>query len=208
MKDYYVMDSLLLNFYDLPDRIIAGKMAKMRGKALQYLPEKPEKVLDVATGTASIAIQIKERHPSTMVYGIDLSEKMLEMASEKIKKKNLNIELSKQNMEKTMFEEGFFDAITIGFAMHHVTPQKTNEVLKEAKRVLRENGKIIIIDVHKPKNFALKALLLSAITLIENHTKPFLKQDMVAELKKAGFGNVRKSTHYFSLVQVIEAQKG
>ncbi|MBI2142408.1 methyltransferase domain-containing protein [Candidatus Woesearchaeota archaeon] len=206
-QEYYVMDNFLVSIYDFPHKLMPGLMRNICQKAVELLPKEPERILDMATGTASIAIQAKKAFPKADVYGVDLSERMLLKAAKNAEKAKAGIKLSRQNMESTDFANGFFDAVTIGFAMHHVPQQKTMHVLTEAKRVLKNGGKIIAIDMHKPNNFLLKAILMSAITVIEKHSKPFLKQDMAEELKAAGFASVKKATHYKGMLQVVEGVK-
>ncbi len=206
-QEYYVIGDFLASIYDFPHKLMPGLMRNLCQKAVELIPKEPERILDMATGTASIAIQAKKAFPKADVYGVDLSESMLLKAAKKAEKTKTKIKLSRQNIESTDFANGFFDAVTIGFAMHHVAKQKTRQVLMEAKRVLKDDGKIVVVDIHKPNNFLLKALLLSAVTVIEKYAKPFLKQDMAEELKAAGFICVKKITHYKGMVQVVEGVK-
>ncbi len=208
MKDYYVIEGFLADIYDLPQKIMPGFIEKKINRVLKLIPKNAGKILDMATGTAGIAIQVKKKFPKAEVYAIDLSNKMLKIARNKIKREKLKIALSKQNIEKTNFRNNFFDVVVISLGMHHVAPQKTRHVLSEIKRVLKNKGKIIILDIHKPKNAIVKAVYLFAVKLIEGHAIPFFEQNLVKELKEVGFKKVKRRTYNLSTIQIIKAERG
>ena len=138
--------------YDFLNRFLsAGIDVGWRKKALSHLKEtKPTNILDVATGTADVAILAhKILHPQKII-GIDISEGMLAIGREKIKKIGLqnNIELKSGDSEAINFEDNTFDAVTVSFGVRNF--QNLEKGLSEIKRVLKPGGKLVILEFSKP----------------------------------------------------------
>jgi demethylmenaquinone methyltransferase/2-methoxy-6-polyprenyl-1,4-benzoquinol methylase len=143
--------------YDFLNRILSlGIDVLWRKKVVRLLAEsKPKLVLDMATGTADLAIEsssIKELN----IKGVDLSEKMLSKGREKIKKKKLTtrIELIKGDSEKILFPDNTFDAATVAFGVRNF--ENLNKGLEELFRVIRPEGKLIVLEFSKPSSFPYK----------------------------------------------------
>lgn len=144
--------------YDFLNRFLSvGIDVSWRKKAINQLKAiEPKKVLDVATGTADVALMtFKMLHPEKII-GIDISEGMLDLGRQKIEKLGLtkNIELLKGDSENINFEDNSFDAITVAFGVRNFENLETG--LKEMHRVLRQGGKLVVLEFSKPKNAAFK----------------------------------------------------
>lgn len=129
-----------------------------RKKAINFLKKKsPEKILDIATGTGDFAIAAMKLNPEKII-GIDISEEMIKVGREKIRKKNLQhkIELLKGDSENILFHENSFDAVTVGFGVRNF--ENLAKGLKEMHRVLNPNGKVVILEFSKVKTFPMKQL--------------------------------------------------
>ena len=129
-----------------------------RKKAISLLKTyKPKNILDVATGTADLAIEAVRLDPD-QVYGIDVSERMMDLGRMKIASRNLSgkIELSHGNAEKIPFPDNTFDAVTVGFGVRNFGNIPLG--LKEMKRVLKANGSLVVLDFSKPVSFPVKQL--------------------------------------------------
>jgi len=108
-------------------------------------------VLDIATGTGDIIIQICDKNKSIKGIGFDCSQNMLEIAKNKSKKKKMhNIEYIYGYAEKLPFDSNSIDIITISFGMRNFNNYE--EALKEINRVLKPNGTLAILEFCKPKN--------------------------------------------------------
>lgn len=118
-------------------------------------PYKPRLILDVATGTADLALAAIKIHPEK-IYGVDISEDMLKIGREKIKNKNLSdkIELLRGDSENLIFEENKFDALTVGFGVRNF--EHTLNGLKEMYRVLKPGAPCAVLEFSKPKSFPFK----------------------------------------------------
>jgi len=144
--------------YDFLNRFLSvGIDVSWRKKAINQLKTiEPKKVLDVATGTADVALMtFKMLHPEKII-GIDISEGMLDLGRQKIEKLGLtkNIELLKGDSENIHFEDNSFDAITVAFGVRNF--ENLEMGLKEMHRVLRPGGKLVVLEFSKPKNTAFK----------------------------------------------------
>ena len=108
-------------------------------------------VLDIATGTGDIIIQICDKNKHIKGIGFDCSQNMLEIAKNKSKKKKMNnIEYIYGYAEKLPFDSNSIDIITISFGMRNFNNYE--EALKEINRVLKTNGTLAILEFCKPKN--------------------------------------------------------
>jgi demethylmenaquinone methyltransferase/2-methoxy-6-polyprenyl-1,4-benzoquinol methylase len=138
--------------YDFLNRFLsAGIDIGWRKKALKHLLDlKPKKILDVATGTADVAIMASHLLNPDTIIGIDISEGMLEIGRKKIKKMGLenSIELLNGDSEAINFNENSFDAVTVAFGVRNF--QHLEKGLSEIKRVLRPGGKLVVLEFSKP----------------------------------------------------------
>ena len=146
--------------YDFLNHFLSlGIDKKWRKKAIAELTkDEPKKILDVATGTADLALEAyKQHHPETII-GIDISVKMLEIGRVKIEKKGLSeiIVLEEGDSEKLPFEDNSFDAVVVAFGVRNFANVENG--LKEMQRVLKHNGKCVILEFSKPKIFPFKQL--------------------------------------------------
>ncbi len=137
--------------YDGLNRVISfGIDIKWRKKVVELVKEKqPETILDIATGTGDLAINLAETNASKIV-GLDISSGMLDIGKEKIKSKNLNarIDMVLGDSESMPFEDNSFDAITVAFGVRNF--ESLENGLKEILRVLRPNGSFVILETSVP----------------------------------------------------------
>ena len=129
-----------------------------RRKAVRTIADlKPKKILDLATGTGDFAIALLKLHPEKII-GMDISSGMLEVGKTKMINKKVDhiIEMQLGDSENMPFEEGYFDAITVGFGVRNY--ENLNKGLSEMLRVTRKGGKIVILEFSKPKRFPIKQL--------------------------------------------------
>ena len=139
--------------YDGLNRVISfGIDVKWRKKAIKQLSAlAPKKILDVATGTADVAIMASGIKKKKKIVGIDISEGMLEVGRKKIGKAGLQhiIELLNGDSETINFEDGSFDAVTVAFGVRNF--QHLEKGLSEIYRVLKPGGKLVVLEFSKPK---------------------------------------------------------
>jgi demethylmenaquinone methyltransferase/2-methoxy-6-polyprenyl-1,4-benzoquinol methylase len=138
--------------YDFLNRFLsAGIDIGWRKKALSLLKkDNPKKILDIATGTADVAILAASILSPEKIIGIDISEGMLSFGRQKIKNLQLQdvIELRQGDSEAIQFEDESFDAVTVSFGVRNF--QHLENGLTEIKRVLRKGGKLVILEFSRP----------------------------------------------------------
>ena len=129
-----------------------------RKKAIKMLKkDQPKQILDIATGTGDFAIEALALNPDK-VTGVDISEGMLSVGREKMKKKGLSdkIELLSGDSEQLQFEDNKFDAVIVSFGVRNF--ENLEKGLSDMHRVLKPGGKTVILEFSKPKTFPFKQL--------------------------------------------------
>ena len=146
--------------YDFLNRFLsAGIDVLWRKKALKQLKSlSPKKLLDVATGTADVAIMANEILHPLEIIGIDISDGMLEIGRKKINKLELDktISLINGDSEALPFSNESFDAVTVAFGVRNF--QNLEAGLKEIQRVLKPGGKLVVLEFSKPNNIIVKGI--------------------------------------------------
>ena len=130
-----------------------------RRKTIRLMQSKsPKFILDVATGTGDLAFEAHKKLNPHKIIGLDLSNGMLDVGRNKIKKKKLEkkIEFVQGDSENLPFEDHFFDSVMVSFGVRNF--ENLNLGLKEIFRVLKPSGCVYILEFSKPKKFPIKQL--------------------------------------------------
>lgn len=145
-------------YYDTLNRVLTlGIDTLWRKKAVSMLPPKPGlHVMDMATGTADVALEIIKQRPDAKVIGIDISNDMLSIGRQKISNKSLSdqIELVTGASEAINYPDNTFDAATVSFGVRNF--EDTVGGLSEMKRVIKPGGKIIVLEFSQIRTFPFK----------------------------------------------------
>ena len=146
--------------YDFLNRFLsAGVDIRWRKKAIkQLLKKKPKNILDVATGTADVAIMASGILRPEKITGIDISDGMLEIGRQKVQKLGLQntIELLNGDCETINFKNDSFDAVTVAFGVRNF--EHLEKGLSEILRVLKPGGKLVVLEFSKPRSAVIKAM--------------------------------------------------
>jgi demethylmenaquinone methyltransferase/2-methoxy-6-polyprenyl-1,4-benzoquinol methylase len=138
--------------YDLLNRVMSlGMDRHWRRVAARGLELKTgHRVLDLATGTADLAIEIARRERTVRVVGLDPSTRMLAVGREKIERSPFagRIELVEGDAQNLPFEADSFDGLTMAFGIRNVPDRP--KALREMSRVVRPNGRICILELSEP----------------------------------------------------------
>ena len=114
----------------------------------------PKEILDIATGTGDIAINLSKIKGSK-IEGVDVSGNMLKIARKKIDELKIdNIVLKTCEAENLVFEDNHFDIVSIGYGVRNFSNLKKG--LSESYRVLKKDGKLIILETSIPENLIIK----------------------------------------------------
>lgn len=203
MKFFY---SVIANVYDLMDWLYFRNPAKSPRKAVFDKISASDKILDVCTGTATNAVTIAEKKPDAKIVGIDLSERMLCVAGRKIKKANVkNIKLYQMDATQLEFKSECFDKVLLSLVLHELDETTADRIIGEVKRVLKDNGKIIVTEWEPSKDW-MKRLLFTPIHLLEPKPyRTFVKKDLYAYFAKHGLKI--SSYQHCDYTKVITLQK-
>ncbi len=143
--------------YDLLNAIMTFNSHKRWKKNILNIAKKlkPQTALDIATGTADIAINLGAIS-NCEVIGVDISEQMLNVGREKIIKMKLgkSVRLESGDAENLNFKDNYFDLVTIGFGVRNF--QDLEKGLSESFRVLNAKGTLIILETSVPENRIIK----------------------------------------------------
>lgn len=145
--------------YDFLNRFLSlGTDIYWRKLMVNRLRKKqPKNILDIATGTADVAIAMRKISPQQII-GLDLSEGMLEIGREKVKRKGLGnlIQLVKGDSENLPYQENTFEAVTVAFGVRNF--ENLLKGLTEMNRVMKPGGKVVILEFSRPRIFPIKQL--------------------------------------------------
>lgn len=137
--------------YDGLNRVISfGIDIQWRNKVVDIVAAtNPEKVLDIATGTGDLAINLV-RTKASQIIGLDISSGMLEIGRKKISSKKLDstIEMVLGDGESIPFEDNSFDAITVAFGVRNF--ENLEQGLTEILRVLKPGGTFVVLETSVP----------------------------------------------------------
>ena len=214
--------------YDVLNRTLSLRIDVIwRKKAIKTLQgSKPQFLLDVATGTGDFALQAIKTLKPQKVIGVDISEGMLKEAKEKIKSQNLEdiFQVQWGDSEQLPFDDARFDAVTVAFGVRNFENLKNG--LSEIQRVLKPEGKVIILEFSNPKKFPIKQLygfysktiiptlgkLISkdarAYSYLPESVEQFPDGENFAEvMKEAGFSKTIIRPQTFGICTIYEGYK-
>src|SRR4051794_31455998 len=128
-----------------------GQDPRWRSFLVSRIPPDARAVLDVASGTAAVAIELARAAPERTVVGIDQSPEMLAAGRERIGQADLNerIELREARAEDLPFADGEFDAVTFTYLLRYV--DDVPATLRELARVVRPGGTVAMLEFGLPR---------------------------------------------------------
>jgi len=166
--------------YDLLNRLMSlGLDARWRNRLVRCLSDAADNAiaagqrlefLDVATGTADVALAIARAYPQARVVGLDPSREMLAVGRKKAGAHGLaeHVELIEGDAQALPFEDGRFAATSISFGIRNVPDRLLG--LKEMARVTRRGGLVVVLELNEPE----RGLLAPLAKLHVHHIVPRL----------------------------------
>jgi demethylmenaquinone methyltransferase/2-methoxy-6-polyprenyl-1,4-benzoquinol methylase len=139
--------------YDRMNRLITfGVDLKWRKRLINaVLALKPQRILDVATGTGDLAIALAQQSDA-QVTGLDLSSGMLDVGKNKVKHHGLRdrVDMVLGDSESLPFDSNDFDAVTVAFGVRNF--ESLSKGIQEIHRVLKPGGTLAVLETSKPTN--------------------------------------------------------
>jgi len=181
-------------------------------------------VLDVAIGTADLAIEMLRSGKVEHVTGLDLSDKMMAIGAQKCEKAELEVTFIHGNAQAMPFEDNSYDAVTCAFGCRNF--QNLDEGLQEMYRVLKPGGQVVILEFSYPTNRLVRACydiyftrvlpyigrLVSrdktAYTYLNKSVKSFCwGETFIQHVHDAGFANEHFETLSLGIATIYTANK-
>ncbi len=136
--------------YDLANAVLSlGLDRGWRRQALAWaLAHDPRDVLDVATGTADLAIALRRARPAARVVGVDFSESMLARGRAKAARLGVDVRLEAGDGTDLPYADASFDAVTIAYGLRNFADVDAG--LREFRRVLRPGGRLVVLEFPPP----------------------------------------------------------
>lgn len=214
--------------YDALNRILSvGIDQSWRRKTLREIRATGAlNVLDVATGTADLALALANGIPGSKVVGVDISAGMLEVGRSKVRARDLEgrVRLDLGDGEQLPYEESSFDAVTVAFGVRNF--ENLEQGLRDMRRVLQPGGSLAVLEFSQPTAWPLRGLYLfyfknilprigrmvskdaSAYTYLPNSVQAFpYGEAFAAKLREAGFSSVRVRPLTFGIASLYLAIK-
>ena len=188
--------------------------------------EQPEKLLDVATGTADFAIEAVRMGLDVHVTGVDISAGMLDVGREKIAARGWNdrIQLIQGDSVALPFDEGSFDGFTVAFGVRNFEDLQGG--LQDMLRVLKPGAMGLVLEFSKPKHFPIKQLFglyfkhimptvgkwvskdPAAYTYLPESVQAFPEGEaFLDEMRKAGFVDVKAKSLTGGIATIYTGRK-
>ena len=156
-KQVATMFDAISKNYDGLNRVISfGIDVKWRNKVVDLVSKKqPNNILDVATGTGDLAINLTKTGAKEIV-GLDISQGMLEVGKQKVNQEKLDqtIKMILGDGEKIQYPDNYFDAVTVSFGVRNF--ENLEKGLTEILRVLKPKGIFVVLETSVPTKFPYK----------------------------------------------------
>ena len=216
--------------YDSLNHIMSLSIDKIwRRKAIKKIKDAGEapRVLDVACGTGDFSIAIAKAVRKGEVIGVDISKEMLEVMRQKVLKNKLESIISQEvgDGEALRFPEGSFDRVVNAFGIRNF--EDRDKGLREALRVLKPGGRLVILELSRPQNkiirwfYDLYFLYIlpiiggkvsgdrAAYAYLPASVKAFPgKKEFTDELRRAGFVNITHRAFTFGICRMYTGERG
>lgn len=214
--------------YDFMNRAMTlGIDRSWRAKAIAMVKARnPREILDVATGTADLAIEMWRKMPRVKITGVDLSEGMIERGRAKVESLGASdhITLLSADCLSLPFADGSFDAVTVAFGVRNF--ENLAAGYREMARVLRSGGMLTVVELSRPVNPIIKPFynlytrgvipMLGRIVSSDSSAYRYLGESIAAVpqgeamtrlMKESGFGETRFRPLTFGVCSIYTAVK-
>ena len=183
----------LTPFYDLIVGVTTRERVFKKALIEQANIKANSKVLDVGSGTGTLAIWTKKYQPMACVTGIDGDLQILNLAKKKAEKNNVEIKFDHGLSYSLPYADATFDRVISSLFFHHLTWDNKIKTAREIFRVVRPGGEVHIADWGKPENKLMRILFLF-IQMLDGFktTRDNIDGKLVTLFSEAGFSNVKE----------------
>lgn len=209
-KRYDLMNRLMTGGQDIRWRKMVIKLARI---------DNTSALLDLGTGTGDLAREATKQFPRAKVIASDFTHEMM-----RVGKKISALNFSTADALRLPFKDSSFDSVISGFLMRNVID--LNKAIEEQYRMLKNGGRLVILDTTRPKKNILSPFIWihmhfiiptlgavltgvgEAYRYLPETTEGFVTaEDMAERMKKAGFKNVNFKRLMFGTIAIHWAEK-
>ncbi|MFN5673885.1 MAG: class I SAM-dependent methyltransferase [Bacteroidota bacterium] len=165
-------------------------------------------VLDFGVGTATLSLLVRKTQPECAIDGVDVDEKIVKIAKEKVKKEKAQIMITKYDGIVLPYADNSFDRVITSLVFHHLDKHQKLNSLKEIKRVLKPNGELHIADWGKAANPIMRGLFY-LVQLLDGFktTTDNVKGLLPSYIDSTGFSNIANTTNYSTIFGTLSLYK-
>lgn len=168
-----------------------------------------ETVLDVGCGTGTLLIEAARRvGPAGSVHGIEMSAEMVAHARRKAKAQAVTLNVLEGSADRLPFPDASFDVVFCTMVLHHLPPAMQVAAIGEMRRVLRSEGRIVIVDLERPKTIAAALSLVTLFHKIGSHATAPDWQHVELLLNQQGVRCVGRHTIWGGAVSITVGRNG
>ncbi len=208
--DHRRVCNLIAPVYDTSVRLAArlvGGEEEIRRLALNRLLIQPgDRLVELGCGTATLSVMAGCQ--GAAVAGVDMAERMLDMARKKAAAHKIKAEFIQANITEAPYPDGHFQKLIISLALHEQPNLEIiRNVLEEAKRLLVPGGRGVIMDYHLPDGFRRAVMFLFLFLAERRQARPLINLDLSGLLASLGFENIEKSLPAGGTLQLLSFKK-
>lgn len=214
--------------YDLLNHTLSANIDRIwRRRVVRVVRRsRPRRILDVATGTGDLAIAMARSMADVRVTGIDLSERMLDVARRKVVAQGLDgrVRLDVGDAEHLAVGDASVDVVTVAFGVRNFGDVEAG--LREMARTIRPGGKVVVLEFSRPRNSLFRALYefytyrilprIGGLVSKDKRAYEYLPasvgafaspQEFLAMLQRAGFHACRARSQSFGIAQIYTGER-
>lgn len=153
--------------------------------------EPGQRVLDLACGTGTLAIWIKQHQPQVAVTGVDGDSAILSLASRKAQKADVSVQFDQALSYSLPYPAAYFDRVVSSLFFHHLSWEHKQRTALELFRVLKPGAQLHVADWGRPTHALMRGLFL-LIQLLDGfkNTQDNVSGKLVTLFEQAGFVEV------------------
>lgn len=191
--------------------LIAFTMPELKFKSalIEQAKIQPQhKVLDFGVGTATLSLLLSKKQPNCFIEGVDIDEKIIKIAKEKVAKEEKQIVITKYDGIVLPYEDNTFDRVITSLVFHHLDKEQKLNSLKEIKRILKPNGELHIADWGKAANPVMRGLFY-LVQLLDGFktTTDNVNGKLPDYIKSAGFSDVSITNNFSTIFGTLSLFK-
>jgi ubiquinone/menaquinone biosynthesis C-methylase UbiE len=199
---------LLTSFFDFVTQITLPEKRFRTSLVYQTGNKAGDRVLDFGAGTAALLLLLKQFAPQAKFTGVDIDEKIISIAEEKIKSAKADINMDRYGGVTLPYPDGYFDRVVSSLVFHHLTKEQKENAFQEIRRVLANGGELHVADWGKAQTLTQRVMFL-AVQMLDGFetTTDNIEGLLPIFMTNAGFVDVRETERIPTAFGVLSLYK-